>query len=155
REVRNVVEQAIDRKVAPAGVLLRRAVRVVGGDEKIGGDFGPPRRLGSAAKRGDLDHFPAPKENVGEPETTPEQPAVPEEVSNRLRRGVGAHIEVLRNPAEQKVTDAASHQERPVSAVLESVENLQRVRVDRVPGDRMAASRPNDRKWLIHSGNRL
>ena len=84
REVADVVEEPVDREVAPEGILAGRPERVFGSLEQIGSGplFG--RRVRPPAERRHLDDLAVGEEDVGEPEAAPDQAAVAEEPAHGL-----------------------------------------------------------------------
>ena len=145
REVGDVVEEPVDREVPPQRVLAggaeRRCRTVIrsSGASRI-------QRLGPPPEGRDLDDLSVGEEDVGEPESPADQPAVAEEPPHRLRMGVGADVEVLGHALEQEVADAPADEVRLVPGGREPVEDLQRVRVDLPAGDRVLAARPDARR---------
>ena len=121
----DVVEQRVDREVAPERILFRRAERVVAvdaADRRFGAPVSAPRPLHRSpgllgggqllgrhlpAERRDLDGLRA-ETHVGETEAPADDPAVPEQPLDLVRMRRGADVEVLRPPAEQQVADAAA-----------------------------------------------
>ncbi len=132
-EGRDVVEEAVDREVAPDGVLGGRAEGVVGADQEI--------RVARLARL-DLLRL-RPRRNV---ETSTIFPPSKRTWASRKRRpmtrqfrksrrtscgtGVGPDVEVLRGPPRQEVADGAADEVRLVPGPVEAVENLQGVGVD-------------------------
>ena len=146
REVRDVVEEAVDREVAPQGVLARRAEGVVRRHQelrRVG-----VGRLGPAAERRDLDHLAVGEQDVGQAESPPDQAAVAEEAAQRRRVRVGSDVEVLRRALQEQIPDASPHEVRLVAGARETGEHLQGVRVDLSPGDRVLAARADARRRL-------
>ena len=168
RERRDVVEDRVDREVAPEGVLLRRAKRVVA-EVQVRlvavaaarllclGDLGLLRRLGCRgrlllhlglaqlpAERRDLDGLGA-ELHMSQTKPPADDPAVAEQLLHLVRVGRGADVEVFRTPTKEQVAHAAAHQVRHVVVVPQPLKHLQRIRVDERSRDRMVFS-GNDRR---------
>ena len=125
RERGDVVEQRVDGEVAPERVLFGRAEGVVAPDQTV---VVRGRRL--LAEGRDLDHLaPEAKRDTGGKPTTDDE-AVAEEPLDGMRMRRGADVEVLGRPLEQQVAHAATHQVRGVPVVLQSIEDLERIRID-------------------------
>ncbi len=103
----------------------------------------------AAAERRHLDRLVA-ETDVGEPEAPADDPAVPEQLLDLVRVGVGTDVEVFRLPAEQQVPHAATDEVSGVVELLQPVQNFERVRVD-VPA-RNRVLRPRDDHRLSHPG---
>jgi hypothetical protein len=56
-----------------------------------------------------------------------------------------ADVEILRTTAEEQVADAAADQIRDVIALMEPIEDLQRIGIDLLPRNRMRVPRDDDR----------
>jgi hypothetical protein len=80
-----------------------------------------------------------------EPETAADYPAVPEQPLHLVWMRVGADVEVFRSASEQQVTHAAADEVGDEIALVESVKNLQRVRVDLFARDRVPGTRHDHR----------
>ncbi len=148
-EIGDVVEQGIDRKIPPPGILLGSAEQVVPQEHPLLAldllglttrlCFLLPRCwplllgfrlvLGRGPKGGDLDNAVR-KVQVGQAESATDQTAVAKQPLDLARCGVGDHIEILRFPAKEQVTDAPPHQIGGESVILEPVEDLQGVGID-------------------------
>ncbi len=109
REVLDVVEEAVHREVAPVGVRLRRAERVVlvRPLRRVLDDL--PDRLRVLAERGRLDHLLA-EADVREAEPAPDEEAVAERALHLVRLRARADVEVLRLAPQQEVAHAAAHE---------------------------------------------
>jgi hypothetical protein len=124
-EVRDVVEEAVDREVAPDGVLGGGAEGVVGADQEV--DVARCARFGLLRLRtlpegGDLDELSPVEEDVGEPEAAADDAAVAEEPADVLRAGVGPDVESF-GSVRQEIAYGAADEVRepgPVQAVKPS-----------------------------------
>jgi hypothetical protein len=145
----DVIEERVDREVAPQRVLFRRAEDVVVPDEQVvrvvrGYGFALGlRELGAAirqvarAKRRDLDDLPVLEVDVGEPEATPDDAAVGEQTLDLARRRARRDVEVFRVELEEEVADAAADE---VGRIIESrkpFDDANGVGVQVLEGDRM------------------
>src|SRR4029453_10424863 len=101
REVRDVVEEPVDREVAPERVLAGSSERVVGGLEELGGLA--LARLGPTPEGRYFDDLPVGEQDVRQPEAAPDQPAIAEKLPQRLGMGVGSDVEILGHPPEHQV----------------------------------------------------
>ena len=114
-----VVEERVDREVAPERVLVRLAEDVVAADEEVVDDLavGVLGRLhrGVAPEGRDLDDLAAAEEDVREAEAPADDAAVAEEGPHVLGAGARGDVEVLRLAAEEQVADAAADQVRLVA----------------------------------------
>ncbi len=135
REVGDVVEQGVDGEVAAEGVLARRAVGVVAGDQQVARLGLLLARLGVAAEGRDLDRAALVEVDVDQPEAPADDARVREQAPDLVRPRVGADVEVLRRAAEHQVAHAAAHQVGLVAGVVQPVEDLQGVAVDVRAGD--------------------
>ena len=142
REVGDAVEQAVDREVAPPGVLLGRAEGVVALDQQVD----VVREAGLLAEGRDLDHLAAAEQDVGEAEAPADEAAVAEQVLDLLRVGRGRDVEILHRAVQQQVAHAAADQVRGVVVAREPAENLQRVLVDPAARDRVLLALDDDRR---------
>ena len=122
----DVVEEAVDREVAPLGVLFGGAEGVVVG--LIDAAFALAL-VGLAAERAGFNDL-APENDVGQAEAPPDEKTVAEEAADVVRAGVGADVEILGGAAEQEVADAAADQVGEVPRVGEPVEDFECVGVD-------------------------
>ena len=75
--------------------------------------------------------------HVAQPEPSPDDEAVAEELLHLLGRGVGADIEVLRLAAKEQIAHAAADQERLEAGTAEPIENPQRIGIDLLSGQRV------------------
>ena len=117
RKRADVVEECIDSEIAPEGILLGRAKRIVPMDDAIVGTAWRPgplyvflRRLGGERDlllRGnqspegrDLKHLRA-ETDVREPEPATNDPAISKKFLDLVRMGRGADVKVLRPMAQQ------------------------------------------------------
>ena len=106
------------------------------------------------AERGDLDDLVA-EAHVREVKAPADQPAVTEQLLDLVRMRVGGDVEVLRMQSEQQVAHGAADQEGLVARFLESVEDLQGVRGDVGPRDRMLVSGNDPRFARIDDRGRI
>ena len=128
-----VVEQRVDREVAPKRVFLGRAESVVVADQQV---FGSAGVLGAAAEGRDLDVLWA-EEDVHQAEAPPDEPRVAEQLAHLMGMRRGRDVEVLGPPPQHQVAHAAAHQVGDVAGVDQPVEHLEHVAVDIAAGDRM------------------
>ena len=138
RKISDVVVKGIGREVPAPDVFLDGPVDVVA-DQPTGlrGDL-PVLAAGllgaESAESRDLDDLPS-EAHVGQTEAAADQATVAEQRAHVLRVRIGRDVEVLRVPAEEQITDAATDQERLVARVLEAVENLESVFGNVGPGN--------------------
>ncbi len=145
-ERRDVVEQRVDREVAPEGVLFGRAERVVVVDRPVGlcrcavrrrlRAFLDVTRPGQPPERRHLDRL-RPELDVREPEASADDPAVPEQPLHLIGMSRRADVEVLRPPIQQQIPHAAANQVHHVFVLPQPVQDLQCVRIDLSAGERM------------------
>ncbi len=95
-KVRDVVKEAVDRKVPAQRVLAGGPEGVVGSHENLGSVR--DERLRPSPEGRDLDDFALGKQEVGEAEAPPDQAAIPEETPDLLGMSVGADVEILGRP---------------------------------------------------------
>src|SRR5690349_11044895 len=160
RKVADVVEQRVDREVATERIFLGRSERVVTVEhaivmsgmaavlerDAVMRPLGYGQFFGSqlATEGGHFDRLGT-KPDMSQPEAAADDPAVLEQTLDLIRVRVGADIEVLRAAAEQQVADAAADEVGRKVALMEAVENLQRVRVDVFARDRVLRARHDHR----------
>src|SRR5690606_31647202 len=77
----------------------------------------------------------AAEHHVRQTEAATDQPAVAEQVLDLLRRGVGGHVEILGRTADQQVAHGAADQERVEAAVLQSIQDAERIGADLLAGN--------------------
>ena len=140
----DVVEQAVDREVAPARVLLGRAEDVVAADQQVAALglgalaaaflFLDLARVG--AEGGRLDDLRS-EEDVREAEAAADDPAVLEQAPDVVRGRAGDDVEVLRLAAEQQVADAAADEVGGVIVAAEPLDDFGGVGV--YPGSGLSA----------------
>ena len=128
-----VVEQRVDREVAPKRVFLGRAESVVVADQRV---FGLGHVLGAAAEGGDLDIVLA-EEDVDQAKAPPDKPRVAEQIAHLLRMRRSRDVEILGPPPDHQVAHAAADQVGGVAGVDQPVEHLEHARVDIAARDRM------------------
>ena len=97
-----------------------------------------------APERRDLDGLVA-ELDVGEAEPPADDPAVAEELLDLARMRVRADVEVLWPASQNQVADAAADEIRDVAALLQAIEDPQRVRVDIPARNRMVFARNDNR----------
>src|SRR5205085_8578944 len=117
REIGDVVEQTVDREVAPTRVLQRRAERVVVSHQQVLCVF---RALRLAAERRDFDEAIL-KDDMHEPEAAADDAAVAEEAANLGGMRVRRDVEILRLAIHQQIADAAAAEIRAVSAAMQTI----------------------------------
>jgi hypothetical protein len=83
---------------------------------------------------------------VRQAKTAPDQPAVAEQRLDFFRMGIGRDVEILRMQAEERVADAAAHQECLEPGVVQPVQDFQGVLRYFGPGDVMG--RAGDDCWF-------
>ena len=134
-----VVEQPVDREVAPARVLLGRAEDVVAADQQVAAlglgavaaAFLVLHLARVGAERGRLDDLRA-EEDVREAEAAADDAAVPEQAPDVVGRRAGGDVEVLGLAAEQQVADAAADQVGGVIVAAQALDDFGGVGVYRV-----------------------
>ena len=130
-----VVEEAVDREVTTARILLGRTEDVVAPDEQVAA-----LRLGAVAfflfelarvraERRGLDDLRA-VEDVGEPEAAPDDPAVPEQALDLVRRRARDDVEVFGFETEEEITHATTDEVGEVIIVSQSLDDLCGVGID-------------------------
>ena len=134
-----IIEERVDREVAPKRVFLGRAESVVVANQRI---FGLGHVLGAAAEGGDLDIVLAEKD-VDQAKAPPDKPRVAEQIAHLLRMRRGRDVEVLGPPPDHQVAHAAADQVGGVAGVDQPVEHLEHARVDIAAGDRMLGALQN------------
>jgi hypothetical protein len=135
REGGDVVEEGVDREVAPEGVLLRGAEGVVAANEGVA-FLG----FGLAPEGGHLDDLPA-EPDVAQAEPPSHHEAVAEELLHLRRMRRSADVEVLGLPLEQEVAHAAPDEVGHEPVVPQAIENLEGVGVDVLAGDDVLGAR--------------
>src|SRR5581483_10237771 len=139
REIGDVVEERVDREVAPLRILKRRAERVVIRDQEIFVLFIRRASLRLAPEGRDLDDLIL-KDDVHQPEAPADDAAVAEETADVARMRIRRDVEVLRLPVHQQIAHAASAQIRAIAAAMQPVENLQNVFRNAAARDRVIAA---------------
>jgi hypothetical protein len=124
------------RRLVPLRAHRRLRLRLFRGGEILLRDWTPERR--------DLDRLGA-ETDVRQPEASADDPAVPEQLLDLIGMRRRADVEILGTTAEEQVTDAAADQIRDVVALIETIEDLQRIGVDLLPRNRMRLPRDDDR----------
>jgi hypothetical protein len=156
----DVVEERVDREVAPEGVLLGRAEGVVavnqaiarvvelrrrhvafGGASVCNGLSAAAPRLRPGAGRWPLRSSSSPKRHVRQTEAPADDPAVAEELLDLVGLRRGADVEVLRLAAQEQVAHAAADQVRRVVGLIEPVENFQGFWIDELARQHVLGSR--------------
>lgn len=132
-----VVEDSIDREIAPSRVFLGCAESVVAFVEFAGFEV----TIGLAPERAGF-YYLGSELYVGETKASSYEKAVSEEFPDLLRVGVGADIEVLRFSPQKQVPDAASDQVCGVTGVMQAVENTEGIGIDVLA--RYGVVRPGD-----------
>ena len=128
----DVVEEPVDREVAPPRILLRGAEGVVAAlVERPGRALVRhlDRVVGLPAEGAGLDDLVA-EDHMRQPEAPADEEAVAEEPADLAWLGVGAHVEILRLAAQQQVADAAADEIGLEPGLVQAVEHLQRFRSD-------------------------
>ena len=130
-----IVEERVDREVAPERVLVGFAEHVVAADEEIvvlvGLAFAEHvRRV--APERRDLDDLAAAEEHVREAEATADDAAVAEERADVVGARAGRDVEVLRAAVQEEIANAAADEVGLEAGALEPPHDLRRVGVDAV-----------------------
>ena len=133
--VMRVVVQGVDRKVAPERVFVEPAVGVVAQDQAGGMGGAIALFVGGQqlAERGHFHEFP-PVVHMRDLEPAPDHARAPKQPAHLLRRGVSGDIEVFRGGPQQQVPYAATDQQGLKPCFPEPADDIQRVRVDTVPG---------------------
>jgi len=139
RLVVEVVEQRVDREVAPQRVLLGCAELVVVADQQVTRFrvllpvivVAVPR-----AEGGDLDDLAVVKVDVRQPEAAADDPRVAEHALDLPRRCRGGDVEILGLPLQQQVADTPTHEVGLVVETGETLDDLDRVGVQVGVGDR-------------------
>ena len=92
----------------------------------------------------DLDRL-GPEAHVRQAEPAANDPAVPEQLLDLIGMRRRADVEILRTTAEEQIANAAADQIRDVIALMETIEDLQRIGIDLLPRNRMRVPRDDDR----------
>ena len=106
-------------------------------------------RLHLPPECGDLDDLVA-ELDVRKAEAAADDPAVPEQLLDLVGMRRRADVEVLRTSAQEQVAHAAAHEIADVTGLVQAIKNLQRVRVDVPPRNRVLS--PRDDHRFGHSG---
>ena len=132
----DVVEQAVDREVAAARVLARRAEHVVAADQQVAAlglrrarSLRRPQLARVGAERRGLDDLRA-EEDVRQAEAAADDAAVAEQALDLVRRRAGGDVEVLRLALEQEVAHAAADEVRRVIEAPQTLNDLCGVGID-------------------------
>jgi hypothetical protein len=106
REIRNIVEEAIDRDVTAQGILLRGPKAVSLENLPVIGErlF----KFGMAPESGDLNHLSPFKEDMDQPEPSAYDPAVFKKGMDLMGVSVGGDIKILWDLSEEKIPDAST-----------------------------------------------
>ena len=143
-EVADVVEEPVNRKVAPVGIglgcsegiVLKRPFRCVLNDF--------PNRLRILAEGRRLNHLLA-EADMGKPKAPPDEEAVAERTAHFVRFRACADVEVLRRAPHQQITDTTAHEVGGVAKAGEAVKDLQGIRVDVLARNAVLRSCVHDR----------
>jgi hypothetical protein len=119
--------------VGPVAGVVRGGV---GGGELLRGDESPEGRH--------FDRLGA-EPDMGQAESPPDDPAIPEQALDLIGMRRRADIEVLGASAEQQIANAAAHEVGDVLVLMEAVQHLERVRIDLAARDRVLGSRHDNR----------
>ena len=151
REGRDIVDERVDREVAPEGVLFGRAEGIVAVEQLLArmrrwvgyrhaflDDFFAGLNL--AAERRHLDHLRA-ELDVSQTESASDDPAVPEQLLDLVGMGRRADVKILGAAAEQQVAHASADEVSDVIELPEAIENFEGIGVDIAARDRMLCAR--------------
>ncbi len=119
-EILDGVIQRVDREIATNRILLDAAVDVVA-HQPVSGQLALAAAVVATGPEGrHLDDLPT-EMHVRQPEPTPDQTAVSEQLLDLLRSRVGGDVEILRLAAYQQVAHGATDQEGAVAGFLEAI----------------------------------
>ena len=145
-EIRNVIEEAVDREVPSQGIFRRRSKTICPKDGSI--CCVNLLEFRSTPKRGYLDGLFSLEENMNESETSADDPAVLKKGINLMGVGIGGNIEIFRGLAEEKVTNTSPDQISQESVPVKAVEDFQSLLIDHSSRDGMFRSWNDE---LFHS----
>jgi hypothetical protein len=130
----DVVEQAVDGEVAPAGVLGVAAEDVVPADQElvVVRRVVTLARVGAEGRR--LDDL-RPEEDVSQPEPASDDAAIAEQLPDFFWSCARRDVEVLRRPVEQQIADASADEVGLEPVSREAPDHLVCIRVDELPRD--------------------
>ena len=96
------------------------------------------------SKRRDLDRFGS-ELDVRQTETPADDPAVAEEFLDLVRVRRRSDVKIFGPATQKQIADAAANQIGDVIALMETIEDLQRIGIDLLPRNRMRFPRDDDR----------
>jgi len=154
RPRRRIVEKRVDGEISSERVLFSSAERVVMPELQItpsrvcsgrgGGRFVLSAGQNISTKRCDLDGLVA-ESHVGQTEPAPDDPAVSKELLDLIRVRIGADVEVFGTTPQQQIPDAAADEISREVGFPKSIEDLERVRIDIRPRNRVFCARDDHR----------
>lgn len=130
----DIVEEGIDCKVPPEGVLFWGAKDIFAKVMVVGRVFGEVVSLSVPAEGGDFDDF-GPEANMGEPKAATDKKTVAEEFFDLPGGGIGCNVEIFRGSSQKKVADAATDEVSLVILTAQAIKNFQGLFVELFAGN--------------------
>jgi hypothetical protein len=122
-EICNIIEETIDREVAPKSIFRRSPKTVRPNDISFSRlNF---LKFRSTPKSGYFDDLPSFEENLNQSESAADNPAVSKEGVNLMGVGIGGYIEIFRGFPEKKIPDASTDEISQKSMLMETIEDFQ------------------------------
>jgi len=141
-----IVEESVDREVAPTCVLGRGTEDIVLADQEI--VRVAPSRLGLGPEGRGLDQ-PVAVHDVHQPEAPADDPAVAKQPLDLAWMGLGSDVEVLGLAAEEQIADAAADEIGLVATALQTRQHPQGVLIDVPRGNPGSVYDPVPREGLV------
>ena len=131
----DIVKKAVNRNVPAQGVFLR------GPETFRPNDFSflvlCLLKFRMAAERGDLNDLSPFEKDMDQTKSPADNSAISKEGLDLVETGIGGDIEVFRDPSQEEIANAASHQVGQKTMSTEAIKDLQRLFINQLSGDRM------------------
>jgi len=123
RKVSDIVKKAIDREIAPQGIL--RGCPETFCAKRFSGLCLNLFKFRPAPEGGDFNDLPTPEVDLDEPEPAADDAAVFKKGTYLLGMGIGGNIEIFWNPSEKEIPDAAPDQKGQEPMPMKAIEDLE------------------------------
>ena len=144
RFVCDVIKQGIDGEITAPYIFIDGPVNVVAYNSAIDGVPSAIIIMVGRPESGNLHDLIA-ETDMGKPETTPNQPAVTEQFSYLLGRGVRHHVKILWFSPQQQIAHTTPDQVAGIAGIFQAVQYFQRAVTDIFRRDVVLCTRINGR----------